>query len=334
MSLPQYEDGKMSKPVGKSDVSLPQFQVGTMLKPVGKADVNLPQFYGGKLSKPAGKADVSPPKFKGKKTSKKADKEFWTSDDSDDADELIELPTGRKMTKRQSTERHAKNMAAREIRAREQSTAIESIFECTPAKAHTIDRRLKALGPGCRLQEAPALVAYELSGIPEDTYKGLVSGQLLATMPPKDANGTGTTLMHSIGTDTTDLPTEEVTNPVLLTEEMATDNTILPNDNSMITETRLSSGSFSDYFMPLLVLLMMLLSFFYLYMDFTSNQSPKTANGVVYKNAYSLRYMPTPSISAATPVTFVYPPTPAPQLGLARMLMASSSGRWIMGGRW
>ena len=299
-----------------------------------KSDVSLPQYQGGKMSKPAGKSDVSLPQHQGKKTSKQADKEFWESDDSEGAGGLIELPVRRKMTKLQSTERHANNMAAREIRAKEQSEAIESLFECTPAKAHTIDRRLKALGPGCRLLEAPALVAYELSGIPEDTYKGLVSGQLLATMPPKDVNDTGTTLMHSIGTDTTDLLTKEVADPLFSTKDMATDTTDLPIDQSMITHTRSSSWTPSPYFMNLLMLLMILLSFFFLYMGLKSDQSLKTANGVVYKNAYSLRHTPTPSLSVATPVTFIYPPTPAPQLGLARMLMGSSSGRGMKGGRW
>ena len=42
VSLPHYQGGKTSKPVGKSDVSLSHSQGGKASKPVGKSDVSMP----------------------------------------------------------------------------------------------------------------------------------------------------------------------------------------------------------------------------------------------------------------------------------------------------
>ena len=142
-----------------------------------------------------------------------------------------------------SAERRAKNLeligSRAKERSKEQSEALEILFECTAAKAIAIDQSLKALGPGCRLHEAPALVACELSGIPVNTYKGLASGQLVATMPPNAVRHVGTDTAglapeaRSIGTETKDLPANEVTAPpAMVTETVGTDTTNIPTHSS------------------------------------------------------------------------------------------------------
>ena len=290
---------------------------------------------------------------------KRRSAENWETDDSEDA-ELNTRWRRQEMKKRLSVERPAKNLETLEIRtkerAKEQSEALETLFECTPAKANAIDRRLKALGPGCRLQEAPALVAYELSGIPENIYKDLASGQLIATMPPNEVKDVGTSpdrFADDMATDTTDLPAEKVVGPLFVAKDMATGTTDLAVENvvgplfvakDMATDTtdlaveKVSAphtrSSRLAAFFYLLMSLMIFFGLFCLYMELKSDRKPKTQHGILYKNIYSHRHtpFPTPARYASTPITFVYPPTPAPQLGLERMMMGSSLGG-VMRGR-
>lgn len=268
---------------------------------------------------------------------KRLSAENWETDDSEDA-ELNTRWRRQEMKKRLSVERPAKNLETLEIRtkerAKEQSEALETLFECTPAKANAIDRRLKALGPGCRLQEAPALVAYELSGIPENIYKDLASGQLIATMPPNEVKDVGTSpdrFADDMATDTTDLPAEKVVGPLFVAKDMATDTTDLAVEEVSAPHTR--SSRLAAFFY-LLMSLMIFFGLFCLYMELKSDPKPKTQHGILYKNIYSHRHtpFPTPARYASTPITFVYPPSPAPQLGLERMMMGSSLGG-VMRGR-
>lgn len=295
--------------------------------------------------------------------------EFWETNNSGDAEKPTKGSMRGEMKKLLAKERRAMNREANEHRAKEQSEVLETIFECTPAKANTIDRRLKALGPGCRLYEAPALVAFELSGIPEETYKGLASGQLIATMPPSEVRDVGTNtdvFAHDIATDTSGLPTNEhdmatdtsdlpgnqltgthhiatdtsdlPTNQVTGVHDVATDTSDLPTNQTgpdttdlHVEEVTNPHTRFSRWtlFYHLLMLLMMLLGLFCLYMKLQSDTKSKTQHGLLYKNVYSHRYtpLPTPSVYAPTPIKFVNPPMPAPQLGLARMMKGSGGGR-------
>ena len=371
----------------------------------------------------------------------------WETDGSEDVGEHARGSMRRKMKKLLSLERQAKNLETLEMRgkgrAKEQSEALESLFECTPAKADAIDRRLKALGPGCRLHEAPALVAFELSGIPEDTYKGLASGQLIATMPLNEVKDVGTNpdvfaddratdttdlpaeevavplrSAKDMATDTTDLPVKEVADPLRSTKDMATDTTDLPvkevadplrSTKDMATDTTdlpvkevadplrsakdmatdttdlpvkevadplrsakdmatdttdlpvkkvadslrsakdmatdttdlpvkkftVTPTRFSSWalFIYALMSLMILFSLFSLYSGLKSDPHSKIQHGIVYKNVYSHRYtpLPAPSRHASTPITFVYPPMPAPQLGLAMMMKGGSLGGGVRG---
>lgn len=315
-----------------------------------QSDVSMPQQQGVMMSK---QAETSEEK-------KAAGAANWETDGSEDVGGHARGSMRRKMKKLLSLERQAKNLETLETRgkgrAKEQSEALESLFECTPAKADAIDRRLKALGPGCRLYEAPALVAYELSGIPEDTYKGLASGQLIATMPLNEVKDVGTNpdvfaddratdtadlpaeevadplrSVKDMATDTTDLPVKEVADPLRSAKDMATDTTDLPVKKVTVTPTRFSSWALFIY---ALMLLMILFSLFSLYSGLKSDPHSKIQHGIVYKNVYSHRYtpLPAPSRHASTPITFVYPPMPAPQLGLAMMMKGGSSGGGVR--RW
>lgn len=241
--------------------------------------------------------------------------------------------------------RQAKNLDTLQIRAKqrakerakEQSEVLESLFECTPAKANAINQRLKALGPGCRLQEAPALVAYELSGIPEDTYKGLASGQLVATMPRNEVQDRGTspeTFADDKGTDTTGLPAEEVADPPVIARDEATDAT-----NVRVEGVSVSKQSYKIrdlLFLFLLLLLMIILGIVYLRGWLKGDPVLVLSDGTIYRNVFSHRHtpFPTPSLNASTRVTLVYPPTPAAQLGLARMMNGSSWGAGSVGRKW
>lgn len=257
----------------------------------------------------------------------------WEMDDPKDADEHTKGSMRRGMKKLFAKERQAKNLEILEKRAKEQSEALETLFECTPAKANAIDRRLKALGPGCRLYEAPALIAYELSGIPEDTYKGFASGQLIATMPPNEVKDVGTDpdiFADDMATDTTDLPAEKVTDPLFSARDMATDTTDLPVEELTTHRARSSLWALFLYFlMPLMIIFILRL----LYTGLKSDSKPKTQIGLLYKNIYSHRHIPfpPPSLYDSRPFTLVYPPTPAPQLGMARMMKGSSLGGALRG---
>ncbi len=242
----------------------------------------------------------------------------------------------RGMKKLISMQRQAKNIDTLETRAKErakeQSEALETLFECTPAKANAIDRRIKALGPGCRLHEAPALVAYELSGISEETYKGLASGLLIATMPPNEVKDVGTdpdVFADDMATDTTDLPVEEVADPHFIARDTATDTTDLPVEEVTTLHAMWSRRAFfHSFLMPLMISVILLC----LYMQIKPDVKPKTQHGLLYTNVYSHRHMPfsPPSHYDSTPVKFVNPPTPAAQLGIARMMKASSLGGALM----
>ena len=380
-----------------------------------QSDVSMPQQQGVMMSK---QAETSEEK-------KAAGAANWETDGSEDVGEHARGSMRRKMKKLLSLERQAKNLETLEMRgkgrAKEQSEALESLFECTPAKADAIDRRLKALGPGCRLYEAPALVAYELSGIPEDTYKGLASGQLIATMPLNEVKDVGTNSdvfaddratdttdllaeevavplrsakdmatdttdlpvkevadplrsAKDMATDTTDLPVKEVADPLRSAKDMATDTTDLPvkevadplrsakdkatdttdlpvkkvadslrSAKDMATDTTdlpvkkvtVTPTRFSSWalFIYALMSLMILFSLFSLYSGLKSDPHSKIQHGIVYKNVYSHRYtpLPAPSRHASTPITFVYPPMPAPQLGLAMMMKGGSLGGGVRG---
>lgn len=271
---------------------------------------------------------------------KEAGAETWEADDSEDGEEHTKGSTHREMKKPLPMKRQVKNLETLEIqakeRAKEQPEALETLFECTPAKANAIDRRLKALGPGCRLHEAPALVAYELSGIPENTYKGLASGQLIATVPPNEVKDVGTNpdrFADDIATDTTGLPTKEVASPLSVAKDMATDTTDLPVEEATAPYT---GSSRRTLFLCFLMLLTISSGLFCMYMGLRSDPKPNTQHGLMYKNIYSHRHtpFPTPSLCAPTPITFVYPPTPALQLGLERMMTGSSLGGGLKGMKW
>ncbi|CAD6566798.1 MAG: hypothetical protein ASARMPRED_000145 [Alectoria sarmentosa] len=294
-------------------------------------------------------SDFSTPQQQGVMTSKQAEigeeereagAETWETDDSQDGEEHTKGSTHREMKKPLPMKRQATNLETVEIRAKErakeQSEALETLFECTPAKANAIDRRLKALGPGCRLHEAPALVAYELSGIPEDTYKGLASGQLIATMPPNEVKDVGTNpdrFADDMATDTTGLLTKEVASPLSVAKDMATDTTDLPVEEATAPYTKSSRRAL---FLCFLMLLTISSGLFCMYMGLRSDPKPNTQHGIMYKNIYSHRHtpFPTPSRCAPTPITFVYPPTPALQLGLERMMTGSSLGGGLKGMKW
>ena len=218
-------------------------------------------------------------------------------------------------------------------RTKEHSEVLENLFECTPAKANAIDRRLKALGPGCRLHEAPAIVAYELSEIPEDTYKGLASGQLIATIPPNKVKDAGTSpdkFTHDMSTDNQDLPAKDVGGPILIAKDMTTDTTGLYTEGVKVPHTKSSRRTSLLY---ILTFLMILFGLFCLYVGLKPDPKLTTQHGIMYKNIYSHRHtpFPTPSLYASTPITFVYPPTPALQLGLGRMMTGSSLGGRLKG---
>lgn len=263
---------------------------------------------------------------------KGAGAETWETDNSEDDEEHTKGSILRETKKPLPFKRHGKELETLDIRAtertKEQAEALETLFECTPAKANAIDRRLKALGPGCRLHEAPALVAYELSGIPEDTYKGLASGQLIATIPLNEVKDVGTkpvAIADDMPTDNTDLPAEDVARPVFIAKDMATNTTDLYVKGITLPYTMSSRRAF---FLYILMLLLIFFGLFCLYVGLKPDPKPKTQHGILYKNIYSHRHapFPTPSLYAPTPITFVFPPTPALQLGLRRALTGSSLG--------
>ena len=259
-------------------------------------------------------------------------------------------------------QRRPKSLNALELRARdrakEQSEILETLFECTPTKANTIDRRLKALGPGCRLLEAPALVAFELSGIREDVYKGLASGQLIATMPPNEVNDMGTNpdaFSNDMSTDTTDLPSEAVAGPLSIANDMATDTADLTTEdiaippsvtNDAATDTAglplaeasaltqitfLSWNSIPQMWRSLIISFGLLCLYMWLKPDAKANDMYE----IMY-TGYSHRHVPfrTPSLNASTRVTYQYPPLPAPQLGWLRMMNENSAGGRLKGSKW
>ena len=231
----------------------------------------------------------------------------------------------------------AKNLELRaNERAKEQSEALESIFECTPAKANAIDRRLKALGPGCRLHEAPALVANELSGIPEETYKGLASGKLITTEPRNEVKDVGTNpvvFTNEMSTQTADLAPEQVADTPYSAQDMMTDTTDLPVERvparTIMTELR-------AIFPLLMVTLLLIMGFVHLYTGLRGDPKLDGGDYVLQKHIYSHRYtsFPTSSLSTSTPVKLVFPPTPAPQLGLLRMMYGASGGGGLLGRNW
>ena len=299
-----------------------------------QSDVSIPQQQGAVLSKQA-KTDEE----KGDASAETLKKSF-----SEYAEENAIAGMGRGKKDIFSTGRRAKNLETFQIRAKErakeQSEVLESMFECTPAKANTIDRRLKALGPGCRLQEAPALVAYELSGIPEDTYKGLASGQLVATMPPNEVQDSGTsaeTFADDKATDTTRLPAEEVAEPLFIARDQATDVTNLPVEEVSVSKKTYKIWDYSrGLFCVFLLLLMITLGFFFLHAWLKGGPMLEVSDGTIYRNVFPHRHtpFPTPSLNASTRVRLVYPPTPAAQLGLARMINGSSWGAGSVGRKW
>lgn len=256
--------------------------------------------------------------------------ETWATDNFGVAEKSTKVMTHSRMKKLFAMERNVKEAIAMQAkgRAKEQSQALERIFECTPEKAHTIDRGLKILGPGCRLLEAPALIAHELSGIPKETYKGLASGQLIATMARNEVKDMGTNpgiFANDMATDTSDLPIKEVTGPRSFAKDVATDTTGLPAGEVTASDTKSSRWIVPPYIVILLMIIFCLLGFF---MALKSNSKPKVPQGLLYKNIYSHRYTPlaSPSASASVPITFVYPPVPAQQLGLAGMMRGA---RWV-----
>lgn len=262
--------------------------------------------------------------------------EFWETDEVGDARERTKGSVRRGKKKLPFMEHQVKNPGTVETRVKEEPEAIKILFECTPGKADAIDRRLKALGPGCRMNEAPALVAYELSGIPEDTYKGLASGQLIATMPPNEVKDVGTNpdvFAHDMATTTIGLPAEAVTGSPFSVKDTSTDTTDLPIEQVTATHTRSGGRALFPY---VLMSLMIFFGLFCLYMGLKLDVKSTTRYGIKYKNVYSHRFtpFPTPSVSASTPILLAYPPTPAPQLGLVGMMKGISSGGGPMGRRW
>lgn len=270
--------------------------------------------------------------------------ECWDSDPEEDAKQLKQGKRLLAMTRR------AKIIEAQEIRAKELPDAIASMFECGPIKAKAIDRRLRILGPGCGLLEGPAVVAHELSGIPVDTYKGLASGSLIATMPRNEVIDVGTNpevfvvdvatettdlpidrvADQDMATDTTDLPVEEVT-----TSHMATDTTDLPVEQVTTSHNRFSRQALFHYLPMLIMILFGLFLFYSLYKWL----SPDPKDGLQYKNIFPYRHTPFPTASHypryhSTPIVLVHPPTPAVQLGLVRMITGSSLGGVLGGRKW
>lgn len=276
--------------------------------------------------------------------------------------------------------------------------AIASLFECTPAKADAIDLRLMALGPGCLTQEAPAVVAHELSGIPEDTYKGLASGQLIATVPPKEVKDVGTDpeiFAADVATDTADLPVAKVGSdmatdtadlpiegpilvaedratdtadlpiegslviaqdvatdtadlpikgPLLIAQDMATDTADLPierpllitNDSATDTANLPAQGlpasdktfTYWDLVLCLLVSMIACSGLFGFYAGLRPEPEPTAPRGILHKHVFSHRHTAfptTPSLNASTPITLLYPPTPALHFGLPTMMMKGGS---------
>lgn len=281
-------------------------------------------------------------------SSKQAGEEACETNEEEDAEDHAHGSMRRAMKKPLSQERQAKAPETSEVRAKdrvkEQPEALEAIFECTPAKAQVIDRRLKALGPGCRLHEAPALVAYELSGIPEDTYKGLAAGQLIATTLPTRVQGTGASAAipaDTVAADTTGLPAdavaavtaEETAAPVIPANDMATNTTDVPTKKVTASYFGFSGRALVSLF---LMSLMIFFGLFYLYKGLKSDPNFDIKDGVLYKTIYSHRHtaLPTPSLNASTRITLVFPPTPAPQLGLARMMKGSSLVGGLGGRMW
>lgn len=298
-----------------------------------QSDVYMPQQQSAMLSRQAETAQAM----------KEAGAKFWETDDGEDAERHTKGTMGREMKRLLAKERQAKNIEARETRAKErakeQSEALETLFECTPAKANAIDRRLKALGPGCRLHEAPALVAYELSGIQEETYKGLASGQLIATMPPNEVRDVGTNpevFAVDAATEIIDLPTNRIAGPIFVAQDMATDTIDLPVEEVTTSHNRFSRRTLFDYLLMLSEILLGLFFLYWLYTELSSDPKPKTQHGLLYQNIYPHRHtpFPTPSRYGPTPIRLVYPPTPAPQLGLARMMKGSSLGGGLRGRGW
>lgn len=221
-------------------------------------------------------------------------------------------------------------------RAKEQSEVIESIFECTPAKANAIDRRLKALGPGCRLHEAPALVANELSGIAEETYKGLASGKLITTEPRNEVIDVGTNpvvFANELSTQTADLAPEQVAHAPYSAQDMMTDTTDLPVERvptpSIMTRLRAT-------FPLLMVALLLIMGCIHLYTGLKGGPKLNSGDQILQKHVYSQRYtsFPTPSLHTSTPVKLVFQPTPAPQLGLLRMMYGASRGGGLSERMW
>lgn len=261
------------------------------------------------------------------------------SSDSEDAEKHAKGSTYRGKL-RHGFQRRPKNLETIEVqakeRAKEQSEVLETLFECTPAKANAIDRRLKALGPGCRLYEAPALVAYELSGIPEDTYKGLASGQLIATLPPNEVKDAGTdpeVFAGDVATNTADLPVEEVSYQPFIATDMATDTADLP----VQTVPAITWSSRLWALLPyLLFSLAIILISYSLFNGLKAGSKFNTQNGPVLNTVYPGRHtpFPTPSLDSWTPITIVHPPTPAPQLGLLRMMGGGLSGGELEGKEW
>lgn len=265
--------------------------------------------------------------------------DFWDSDDGEDTRHLANLVPGREVRKLLKKRRGECDRAIREIREKEVSTILKNMFECPPEKANAIERRIRRIGPGALLGEAPAVVAYELSGIPVDTYKGLASGQLIATMPPNEVRDVGTNpevFADDVSTHITDLRTDRVADPLYIAQDMGTDTADLPVEEVTTSHNRLSRQALFQYLMILLMILFGLFSLYRLYMGLFSNPSSETQHGTQYQTVYPYRHtpVPTPSVNYSTPITLVYPPTPAPQLGLVRMMMGSSLGRGLGGSKW
>ena len=234
-------------------------------------------------------------------------------------------------------------------RAKEQSEILENLFECTPAKAGAIDRRLKALGPGCLLYEAPAVVAYELSGILEDTYKGLASGQLIAIMPPNEAKDVGTDpdiFAADVATDTTDLPAAEIgtdiatdtadlpiEGPLFIARDRATDTADLPVQGVPAFD---KDTTYWDLVLCLLVSIIAFSGLFGFYAGLKPDPKPTTPHGILHKHVFSHRHtaFPTPSLNASTPITLLYQPTPALHFGLPTMMKGASLDRGVKRNRW
>lgn len=273
--------------------------------------------------------------------------QFETREEKDASAEILEVHDGvdegvkppempLEMKNLLAAKRRAKNFELIGLRAKErskeQSELLETVFECTTDKANAIDQRLKALGPGCRLHEAPALVANELSGIPIHTYKGLASGQLVATMPPNAVRHVGTDTAglapkaRSMGTSTEDLPANQVAAPALVTQAVVADPTDVPANNIMAKRSTVISYILSTFLLMLLGIS--------LYKQFKDNGNVSEVADVIQKQVFSQRYSPTASLTLSTPVKLVYPPTPAPQLGLGVMMKGGLLGGGWREGKW